>query len=268
MIQKELDQFFTTEKTAKECLGVLQLHLDIKNVSWIEPSAGAGMFIKTAKEFGFSKCSAAYDLMPQYEEVETQDFLKTDLSVVFKESTTKLCLGNPPFGKKGSLAVKFFNHAAKSCDVIAMIFPATFAKESVKKQLHKSFHLVEEVYLGVTPFDFVSEKRMVTVVFQIWKKLEIDRVDKKEKLKSEYFDFVTKEEADFAIQRVGMAAGKVKVDFERFAKASHYFIKTKAQNVREVFEKIDWTNIKNKTAGNPSIAKTELIAEFEKKMKS
>jgi hypothetical protein len=35
-----------------------------------------------------------------------------------------------------------------------------------------------------------------------------------------------------------------------------------------VFEKIDWTNIKNKTAGNPSIAKTELIAEFEKKMKS
>ena len=72
------------------------------------------------------------------------------------------------------------------------------------------------------------------------------------------FIFVDKSEADFAIQRVGVAAGKVKVDFEKYAVASHYFIKAN-EKVRKVFEKINWSSVKGNTAGNPSISKSELI---------
>lgn len=264
MIHRELDQFFTTQETAQQCLGFLRSYLDISNLSWIEPSAGAGSFLRASKLCGYPLATVAYDLMPQYDGVIQSDFLKVDLSDVFESSSQKLCLGNPPFGKNSSLAVKFFNHAAPYCDFIAMIFPATFSKASLHKRLDKSFHLVGELDLGSIPFDFVNEKRLVPVVFQVWKKENNLRVNKSEKLTSEYFSFVKKEDADFAIQRVGAAAGKVKVDLSTLAPASHYFIKVESNtDVRSIFENIDWSHIKNKTAGNPSIAKTELIREFE-----
>lgn len=267
MNSRELDQFFTTKETAEQCLRFLLPFLNLKDLSWIEPSAGAGVFLKEARSMGFPVHSAAYDLMPQFEGVKEIDFLKTDLSIVFKEKTKKLCLGNPPFGKNSSLAVKFFNHAAQNCDLIAMVFPATFSKESLQKKLDDSFHLKAELDLGLTPFNFMGELRNVPVVFQIWEKEKNKRFKEKSKLSSSYFSFVKKEDAEFAIQRVGGNAGRVKTDMTNLAKASHYFIKSHRVDVREVFESIDWTFIKNKTAGNPSIAKTELIKKLEEFLK-
>lgn len=264
MKHRELDQFFTTPLTAKLCLEFLLSYIDSNKISWIEPSAGSGVFLNAAKNVGFPNASAAYDLMPQADGVELANFLEKDLSSVFKEKTLRLCLGNPPFGKNSSLAVKFFNHASKNCDMIAMIFPATFAKDSLKNKLDKSFHLVGELDLGSTFFDFVEEKRLVPVVFQIWKKSDVKRINADKKLTSKHFLFVSKEEADFAIQRVGAAAGKVKLNLEGLASASHYFIKAVSADVKEKFESIDWVHIKYKTAGNPSIAKPELISELEK----
>ena len=265
MIHRELDQFFTTPKTARECLTFLHSYLDLGSLGWIEPSAGSGVFLKAAEDAGFPKHLAAYDIMPQAEGVQKCNFLDTDFSKVFKGTATRLCLGNPPFGKNSSLAVKFFNHAAKHCDMIAMIFPATFAKDSLKSKLDENFHLVGELDLGSTTFDFVSDKRNVPVVFQIWKKSNQKREKNLKKLISEHFSFVKKEDADFAIQRVGAAAGKVKVNMDNLASASHYFIKAISPNVKDVFESIDWSHIKYKTAGNPSIAKTELILTLEDK---
>jgi predicted RNA methylase len=263
MNSRELDQFFTTKETAEKCLKFLHPLLDLNDLSWIEPSAGSGIFLNEAKNMGFPTHVAAYDLMPQSDGVQEIDFLKTDLSIVFKKPKNKLCLGNPPFGKNSSLAVKFFNHAAKNCNMIAMIFPATFAKESLQRKLDNRFHLVAELDLGATAFNFDGELRNVPVVFQVWKKLDTERVILKSKLKSEYFSFVKKEEADFAIQRVGGNAGRVKDDMSKLASASHYFIKAHTDDVKEKLKSIDWTSIKNKTAGNPSIAKTELINKFE-----
>lgn len=263
MISRELDQFFTTKETAQKCLHFLLSLINTGDLSWVEPSAGAGVFLREAPSIGFPIHSAAYDLMPKAEGVEKIDFLTTDLSIVFKGKTKRLCLGNPPFGKNSSLAVKFFNHAAKYCDVIAMIFPATFSKESLQKKLDKSFHLKSELDLGSTPFNFEGELRNVPVVFQVWEKSKEERVNEKSKLVSQYFSFVKKEDADFAIQRVGANAGRVKTDMGNLASASHYFIKSHNEILKELFESIDWTAVKNKTAGNPSIAKTELIKKLE-----
>ena len=110
-----------------------------------------------------------------------------------------------------------------------------------------------------------NESRKVPVVFQVWKRNDELRLDFNSKRISEYFSFVDKINANFAIQRVGFSAGKVKHDLSNLASASHYFIKGD-KSVIDTFNLIDWSNIKNKTAGNPSIAKTELIREFESKL--
>lgn len=262
---RELDQFFTQKDTVSGCLLILEKHLNKNNLEWIEPSAGAGSFIDGAFELGFGYPKLAFDIMPQHNMVKKSDFLKEDLKNVFSESNkTKLFLGNPPFGKNSSLAIKFFNHMSKSnADVIAMILPATFSKNSVKNKLDFNFILVEELDLGNVYFSFGSEKRKVPVVFQIWKRSNIKREKVVNKTESSFFDFVSKDKAEFAIQRVGAAAGKVKLDFQEFSPNSHYFIKAKSANVLEVFKKINWDKIKYKTAGNPSIAKPELVEEFE-----
>lgn len=263
---RELDQFFTKKETVNICLQTLAKHIDINNVDWIEPSAGSGAFIDGAVEFGMGLPKIAFDIMPQHYLVIESNFLETDVESLFLENEKiKLFLGNPPFGKNSSLAIKFFNHMAKSkVDFIAMVLPATFSKNSIKNKLNFNYILIEDLDLGVSEFDFGKEIRKVPVVFQVWKKSEIKREKIVEKTISSLFDFVSKEEAEFAIQRVGVAAGKVKLNFRNVSPSSHYFIKENVKGVLDLFLKIDWTEIKNKTAGNPSIAKTELIRILEK----
>ncbi len=263
---RELDQFFTQKETVSNCLLCLEKHLDKNNIEWVEPSAGGGAFIDGAINLGFGSPILALDIMPQHNLVKKADFLKEDLTKVFSDNNkVKLFIGNPPFGKNSSLAIKFFNHMGKSNpDFIAMILPATFSKNSVKNKLDLRFNLVEELDLGSIDFSFGLENRRVPVVFQIWKKAKINREKFIGKKVSLLFDFVTKDKADFAIQRVGAAAGKVKLDFNNVSPNSHYFIKQNNSEVLNKFKTIDWTEIKNKTAGNPSIAKTELIESLEK----
>lgn len=265
MIERQLDQFFTTPETAQRCLSFLEKIIDVKNVAWFEPSAGSGVFLKESIKFNMPKHIVAYDLVPTNSSIIEANFLDIDVESILPVGSIKLCLGNPPFGKNSSLAIKFFNHAAKGVDYIAMIFPATFAKDSVKNKLSLDFELLSELDLGTIDFDFADSKRKVPVVFQVWKKVAIKRFKKKNKVKSDLFSFSNKVDADFAIQRVGAAAGKVKLDFSTVSPSSHYFIKTNNPMVVDVFSKIDWSKIKNKTAGNPSIAKTELIKIFEEK---
>ncbi len=268
MINRELDQFFTTKEIAQKCLGFLSLHVELDKVNWFEPSAGAGVFLEVANHFNMNMPLLACDLMVQHKDVIEADFLNLPLIQYVDGKDNILCLGNPPFGKNSSLAIKFFNHAAKNSDMIAMIFPATFAKDSVKRKLDLRFHLIAELDLGKIDFDFMGEYRKVPVVFQVWRKEKVYRELVKLKLTSHLFDFVVKEEANFAIQRVGAAAGKVKLNLEKLSPCSHYFIRAIDKRVFDVFSKIDWNLIKNKTAGNPSIAKTELIEELERNIKN
>lgn len=267
MTERKLDQFFTTPKIANECLMFLNENIDINNIYWIEPSAGSGVFLKEAKKLNYPECLYSCDLMPRYAHTQQKDFLNLDISFLRKNKKQFLCLGNPPFGKNSSLAVKFFNHAAIYVDIIAMILPATFAKESLQKRLNKNFHLMKQLVLGLTEFVLIKKKKKIPVIFQIWVKKEVQREIKKQIFTSEYFSFVNKESADLAIQRIGYSAGKIKKEIKDLAISSHYFIKLFHKKHIDIFQKIDWTNIKNKTAGNPSISKPELITEFKKQLK-
>ena len=129
-----LDQFYTKPEVVDRVLSLINCSLFDYVV---EPSAGAGDFLRRLPK----DTRVGIDLEPADPEIEQGDFFD------FKPATTKnvLTIGNPPFGKNSSLAVKFFNHAASFSDCIAFIVPRTFRKPSIINRLHQNFHLIEEL---------------------------------------------------------------------------------------------------------------------------
>lgn len=258
MKSKELDQFYTKPNIAKDCYEKVIAFLNKRNIvltTWLEPSAGCGAFYSL-----LSGNKLGIDLDPKLDDIICHDFLTYHL-----EKDNYLTIGNPPFGKNSSLAVKFFNKCAEHSLLIAFIVPKTFKKHSIQNKLNKSFHLEYEYDLPDYSFEFNDKDYNVPSVLQIW--LKSDTLRNKATLLKTHTDFVftNKSNADFAIQRVGMAAGKVKENFIDYAEASHYFIKAHYDKnlVLSLFKKIDYNTVKYNTAGNPSISKNELIELYQ-----
>lgn len=266
---RQRDQYYTQSIVAEECFEILKSEFKIEDFLWLEPSAGTGAFTKILED---NKCLyVAYDIEPKNRNIILKDFLTlsaSDIKISLPNYESNLfTIGNPPFGKNANLAINFFNHAANYSEYIAMILPATFEKESIQKRLHPHMHLITSKKIDNNLFIFDNQLVKVPTVFQIWKK-DKDLVKKfNTMMVSQYFTFVKKEEADFAIQRVGAAAGKVKDKLENLPISSHYFIKSE-QNIKEVFRIINWDKVKYNTAGNPSISKKELIVLLEKYLNS
>ena len=82
--------------------------------------------------------------------------LKQDFFDYFPPSnkTNILVIGNPPFGRVSSLAIKFFNYSAKWANVIAFIIPRTFRKTSIQNKLNNNFHLIYDEEIPNKPCCF------------------------------------------------------------------------------------------------------------------
>lgn len=260
---KEFDKFFTRPEVAAQCFDFISQTVDARAIDlWVEPSAGAGAFLNLLPE---NRIGLDIDPPAGTEGImERADFLGWRGPA----GGNVVTIGNPPFGKNSALAVRFFNHAATFSSMIAFIVPRTFQKGSVQNRLHANFHLLRELEIAPFSFTFVEEAYDVPCVFQIWQKRAVHRPLVERKTLSNDFQFVCKDEAHFAFQRVGARAGAVyasREDFSWRSPSSHYFIKdcTPEKRVREILEDIHWDSIKSRTAGNPSIAKSELIREYE-----
>lgn len=158
-----LDKFYTVPAIAEKCLARLGERYDWS--TWglvLEPSAGNGSFltrIPTTKKVGI-------DISPEHPDILPQDFLTY---VPSASQGNLLVVGNPPFGRVSSLAIKFFNHAANYADVIAFIVPRTFRRVSVQNKLSAHFHLVFDEDVPMEPCSF-SPPMMAKCCFQIWEK--------------------------------------------------------------------------------------------------
>ncbi len=261
MTSKDLDQFYTKQSIATNCYEITLKLIKSENIKfdlWLEPSAGKGSFFNLlpANKVGI-------DLEPKSPNIILHDFLTYQLS-----DNKFVTIGNPPFGKNSSLAIKFFNKSAEKSALIAFIVPKTFKKQSVLKKLDKFFHLIYEEELPPYSFEFENNDYDVPCVFQVWKKQDYAREEVKTTLSHKDFIFTSKEDANYAIQRVGVNAGKLKEDFSICSKSSHYFIKS-SEEVKIILQRINWNSVKYNTAGNPSISKSELIELYElEKIKS
>ena len=266
---RKLDQFYTNKYIAKYLYEELDSLLNLNDFFLFEPSAGAGSFSDL-----FHNESLSIDVSPKKDYIKKQDFFDTSAET-FKNLTKKkiITIGNPPFGKNSSLAIKFLNEASVYSSYVAFILPKTFKKNSVKNKINAKLHLMHEEDLSKNSFVYEENEYDVPCVFQVWKKTNIDREKIKLKVTTNLFDFTTKNLADLAIRRVGGLSGKVFLDFDKYQPSSHYFIKLNKNVKKDEFVKLLVDNYKEfqliakNTAGNPSLSKGEMIEIIEKHTK-
>jgi predicted RNA methylase len=254
-----IDKFYTKESIVKECITIIKNTIEILSDDLIiEPSCGNGSFISEIKKL--TNNYKFYDLEPENDEIEKQDYL----TLINPISNKKIhIIGNPPFGRQASLAIKFIKKSCEYCDSVSFILPKSFKKNSIKDKIPLNFICAYEYDLPYKSFITNGEEYDVPCVFQIWKKVEqIRSLTKKENPIN--FIFVKQtENPDIAFRRIGVYAGKISVDTNKSI-SSHYFIKfTNELLVENNIEKLK--NIKfnhNNTAGPRSISKPELIDVF------
>lgn len=255
--EDRLDKFFTKPEIAEKCIGLIKNTIDKDSYELVvEPSAGAGAFL------GFFANERAFDIKPNRSDIEEKDFFNVTLKDLGTyDNKSIMIVGNPPFGKVSSLAIKFFNHAATLADTICFIVPRTFKKISTHKKLNLYFHLVEEMELPENSFIFNGEDYNVPCVFQIWTKKNYKR--NIEKLENIFLEFISKEEAStdtLCIRRAGSRAGRVLEGTDHSA-SSTYFANPIHPMVREYLKDIN-LDVACYTVGQKSISKEELIREL------
>ena len=264
--RKSTDKFYTSPNAVNKCIDLIKQHVSIKKDDiCIEPSAGNGSFIHGIK----SVCKHAYfyDLEPENNEIITQDYLEYDHTTIDKKPNAKFhIIGNPPFGRQSSLAIKFIKKSAEYANSISFILPKSFKKDSLKKHFPLKFHLINEFILPENSFITDGKEYDVPCVFQIWIKKNTDRDISIKHIPNKY-KFVKKEEPhDISFRRVGVNAGHIDRETEHKSIQSHYFIKFDTELTDKLFDtltSIDYDS-KNNTCGPKSISKQELIEEFNK----
>lgn len=105
----------------------------------IEPSAGNGAFSSQ-----IPNCTA-YDIIPQAEGIIEADFLSLDIP--YKKG--RLCIGNPPFGTRNSMSIRFYNKCCEIGDYVAFIQPISQLNNNM--QMYR-FELVYSEDLGVVEY--------------------------------------------------------------------------------------------------------------------
>jgi predicted RNA methylase len=259
-----IDKYYTNNTVVNLCLSSIKKYIKIDdNDLIIEPSAGNGSFIVGIKTL--SSNHVFYDLEPENNnEIIKQDYLTGNYDDFKTKYNNIHIVGNPPFGRQSSLAIKFIKKSCEFCSSLSFILPKSFKKDSLKRSFPLNFHLVFEYDLPKNSFLVDTVEHDVPCVFQIWEKKDVNRIVI-EKLEPINFTFVGKtENPDISFRRVGVNAGTISINIDEKSIQSHYFIKfingkNIAQNL-EILKSIQFNH--NNTVGPRSISKQELINKF------
>ena len=260
--RNKIDKFYTKLKTTEFCMNYILNNLDINKSDdlIIEPSAGNGSFISIIKK-NFRNYKF-YDLYPENDEIIKLDYLKLNYQNL--EYPKIHIIGNPPFGRQSSTALKFIKFSAKFCDSISFILPKSFKKTSMQEKIPLNFHLKFEIDIPDNSFLLNNKDYNVPCVFQIWIKKNIKR-EKLKREKPKKFKFVKKNESHhISFRRVGVYAGNISLNTDDKSVQTHYFIKFDKEPEEELIEKLKKINFNDKdnTVGARSISKLELTKEF------
>lgn len=265
----EFDQFYTRPEIAKQCLGLIDLN---QFDTIVEPSAGTGAFFDLLPR----KKSIGIELDEELckKNLDYQHLSFFDYSPRFN-SEKILVVGNPPFGTQNSLAVDFFNHAAKFASMIGFIIPKTWKKWTIQNRLASNFHLVKMVDLP--PDAFVGQKiTAVKCCFQIWEKRAYERTKIVKPTKHEDWEFLPwmerrgklcpPEEADFVMLAYGSNSGILSEDLYRWRPKSVHFVKSNIgkKKLMERFSQLDFSSSEN-SSRQSSLGRAELVDIYTSK---
>lgn len=163
----ETEQYYTNKDLAKRCISLIEKFYGLDQFDIIlEPSAGDGSFYN----FLPKNKTVAIDVDPKHESVQKLDFF----DYVPPENRKIITVGNPPFGARGSLAMKFIDKACNFSDVVAFILPRSFKKYTFMDRICPYFHLIEQ--FDCDSFNTPNgEELNIKCVFQIWERRNFKR---------------------------------------------------------------------------------------------
>jgi hypothetical protein len=260
-----IDKYYTKDSVVNLCLNFVTEYIKINsNDLIIEPSAGNGSFIIGIKSL--TNHFKFYDLEPDNDEIIKQDYLVYDYTNIKSIYEKIHIIGNPPFGRQSSLAIKFIKKSCEFCNSISFILPKSFKKDSLKKSFPLNFHLIFEIDLPNKSFLVDGIEYNVETIFQIWKKTNVKRIII-ENVEPLNFMFVNKtDNPNISFRRVGVNAGMIDIDIDKKSIQSHYFIKfTNNKSISDNIYSLKSIQFNhNNTVGPRSISKQELIKEFNK----
>jgi hypothetical protein len=258
-----IDKYYTKESIVDICLTQIGKNVDISTDDLlIEPSAGNGAFIPGIKSFNTR--NLFYDLTPEHPEIIEQDYLQLDVSKFQRMHRKIHIIGNPPFGRQSSTAIRFIQKSCAFCDSVSFILPKSFKKDSLRKSFPLQFHLVCEIDLPEKSFLVDGIEHTVPCVFQIWEKRQFNRAVNV-KLEPNHFVFVKQNETpDISFRRVGVNAGTIDRNIHEKSAQSHYFIRfTNNKPIEENIAQLSTITYDfNNTVGPKSISTQELIHKF------
>lgn len=264
-LKPEHDQFYTKDNIAKECFDSLCDIVDISTFDvFFEPSAGKGAFFKL---FDMNK-RVGIDIEPKFEGIQELNLFD------FTPNTNKkyITIGNPPFGKGASLAIKFFNTCSQFSEIIAFIIPRTFKRVSVQNQLNLSFELIYNKDLPLKPCCFEPTLN-AKCCFQVWRKTESLRKKIIIEHSTDDFQFLKlgpkdlnnqptpPDNADFVVKAYGSNCGEiVDTNLSSLRPKSWHWIKSniEIELLKSRIKKIDFS-ISHDTVRQCSIGQKEFV---------
>ena len=159
------DEYFTkpeiSERLYKKTCEIISKYENINKYTWIEPSVGDGSFYKL-----LPKNKIGIDIKETKYETILSDYLNYELP-----EKPLIVIGNPPFGHRGVLALKFIEHSEKA-EFVAFILPMFFqslGKGSIRYRV-KNFGLLYEEVLPENSFYIGNKEKDIKCCFQIWSK--------------------------------------------------------------------------------------------------
>ena len=239
-----IDKYYTKPSVADICVSLMKKYVSPKKLCdlIIEPSAGNGSFLSSIKTL---KCQLKmYDIIPDHPQVLQRDYLTIPIEEIQSgrspDGRTHV-VGNPPFGRQASLAIKFIKKTCMFADTISFILPKSFKKDSMKRAFSDYFHLVHQHDLDTSSFLVNNKDHDSPCVFQIWIRREEIRMPPVIHTPNGFIfvkrpDLVTPVQGKtptlphIAIRRVGVYAGNViktatLEDAKAKSEQTHYFIR-------------------------------------------
>ena len=257
------DKYYTPQHIVDKCVNKVKEIVGDSVTEIIEPSAGNGAFIESLDN-SFNCNKYYYDLLPEHDKIKQQDFLELDLE--YKQG--RVVIGNPPFGNRSTLIVKFFKKAVRLCDYIAFILP--ISQLNNVKQLYE-FDLIHSEDLGKQNYSGVD----LHCCFNIYKRpssgvlnskpkmIEIDGLEvieyrrgchKPNRVVDGYF---------YSVCSWGGSLGKNNKHIGDFAKEMYFYSNDK--DLQYLIKSIDWKT-ELRTISTPYMPKGKVLEIIQNKL--
>lgn len=286
-----LDRFYTPFDEANNIVERLSNipYLNINNNTvFIEPSAGDGAFVCAIEKFFPQNKIIATDIKPAIAPVcktpiVEADFLDINLYDIYNQNilskpkaekdivtSNTIIIGNPPFGEQAKTAIAFINKALLYGRYCCFILPPSFQKETIQSKLNGK--VVDVFPVKNTAYRVGKDLIDVPSVFII-----IDGEQKFSPLPdySNNLPFIKlsslkRDEADFAIRRVGGTAGTCIAYNKDLSSETYYFYKKKENCPDNIISLINSCNFPERdwSVGPRSISSKEISKNVYKKLKT